>query len=542
MGSAAVTLYAQWTLIPTYSVTYNSNSNTGGSVPTDGATYANGATVTVLGNTGTLVRTGYTFNGWNTAANGSGTARTAASTFTMGSAAVTLYAQWTVAVVNGNCGSPAPSAFAPNANLCLSGSVSAVVLSGGRWNWSCAGSNSGSNGSCSSSLQNVSTGTGNATATVATTNNWVIDGARSAGFIKVTGDPSGKSPLVGPPEGVKLPYGLFDFTLNTDKPGTAASMTINYPTALPANTVYWKFGKTPGDPTPHWYVFSGAVFNAERTSVTLTIVDGGEGDDDLSANGVISDPGGPGVYVDPNDTDGDGFPDNLEAANGLSVGVKDNDVFSNTKFFVMQLYRDVLYREPEAGGLAFWQKQLDTAVLTRAQVVKEVLYSPESQARGGAVVRMYLGALKRLPTVAELKQHALALQGTSTLEQIGMALIVGTDFTKAYGALSNAALIDQLYRNVRGSSDDAGRAFWLAHLDAGMSRGEVLIGFTESAEFKAIKKIDVIVAMDYLGLLGRTPEQAGFDWWVEQQNTNIPEVQVIGGFIVSAEYHGRFLP
>jgi uncharacterized repeat protein (TIGR02543 family) len=65
-------------------------------VPTDGATYANGATVTVLGNSGTLINTGYTFNGWNALANGSGTARAAASTFTMGGAAVTLYAQWTL--------------------------------------------------------------------------------------------------------------------------------------------------------------------------------------------------------------------------------------------------------------------------------------------------------------------------------------------------------------------------------------------------------------------------------------------------------------
>ena len=96
MGGAAVTLYAQWTLIPTYSVTYNANTSTGGSVPTDGATYANGATVTVLGNSGTLINTGYTFNGWNALANGSGTARAAASTFTMGGAAVTLYAQWTL--------------------------------------------------------------------------------------------------------------------------------------------------------------------------------------------------------------------------------------------------------------------------------------------------------------------------------------------------------------------------------------------------------------------------------------------------------------
>jgi hypothetical protein len=60
---------------PTYSVTYNGNTSTGGSVPTDAGAYANGATVTVRGNSGTLVKTGYTFNGWNTAADGSGTAQ-----------------------------------------------------------------------------------------------------------------------------------------------------------------------------------------------------------------------------------------------------------------------------------------------------------------------------------------------------------------------------------------------------------------------------------------------------------------------------------
>ncbi|WP_459926027.1 InlB B-repeat-containing protein, partial [Desulfatiferula olefinivorans] len=60
MGSSNVTLYAQWTE-NTYSVTYDGNANTGGAVPTDGTSYHNGDTATVLGNTGSLVRTGYTF-------------------------------------------------------------------------------------------------------------------------------------------------------------------------------------------------------------------------------------------------------------------------------------------------------------------------------------------------------------------------------------------------------------------------------------------------------------------------------------------------
>jgi len=50
--------------------------------------------VTVLG-IGSLVRTDYTFAGWNEADNGSGTAHAAATTFAMPTAIVTLYAQWT---------------------------------------------------------------------------------------------------------------------------------------------------------------------------------------------------------------------------------------------------------------------------------------------------------------------------------------------------------------------------------------------------------------------------------------------------------------
>jgi len=78
----------------TYTVTYNGNGNTSGSAPVDsGSPYDSGATVTVLGNTGSLAKEHYTFGGWNTAANGSGTNYAADDTFSI-SANTTLYAKW----------------------------------------------------------------------------------------------------------------------------------------------------------------------------------------------------------------------------------------------------------------------------------------------------------------------------------------------------------------------------------------------------------------------------------------------------------------
>jgi uncharacterized delta-60 repeat protein/uncharacterized repeat protein (TIGR02543 family) len=80
-------------------VTYNSNTPTSGTAPTDAVAYANGATVTVLGNSGSLAKTGFSFGGWCTTqpipgATCSETARAATSTFTITSD-ITLYAVWT---------------------------------------------------------------------------------------------------------------------------------------------------------------------------------------------------------------------------------------------------------------------------------------------------------------------------------------------------------------------------------------------------------------------------------------------------------------
>ena len=82
--------------INTYTLTYNGNGATSGTAPSDASSpYNYNATVTVLGNTGSLAKTGSTFAGWNTAANGSGTAYAPGATFSI-TANTTLYAKWTI--------------------------------------------------------------------------------------------------------------------------------------------------------------------------------------------------------------------------------------------------------------------------------------------------------------------------------------------------------------------------------------------------------------------------------------------------------------
>ena len=78
----------------TLCVTYYGNNNTAGVVPIDGKLYTYGETVIVLGNDGELIRTGYTFDSWNTAANGIGTTYDEDDEFPMPINNVNLYAIW----------------------------------------------------------------------------------------------------------------------------------------------------------------------------------------------------------------------------------------------------------------------------------------------------------------------------------------------------------------------------------------------------------------------------------------------------------------
>jgi hypothetical protein len=77
-----------------YTVIYNGNGNTGGLVPTDPLSpYCNDCPATILGNTGSLTKTGRRFAGWNTAVDGTGTTY-AVDVIYCGNGNLTLYAVW----------------------------------------------------------------------------------------------------------------------------------------------------------------------------------------------------------------------------------------------------------------------------------------------------------------------------------------------------------------------------------------------------------------------------------------------------------------
>ena len=87
-NTSSAAIFAATPLANQYTVTFNGNGSTGGSMANETASVATALTANAF------TRTGYTFAGWNTAANGTGTAYANDASYPF-SASTTLYAQWT---------------------------------------------------------------------------------------------------------------------------------------------------------------------------------------------------------------------------------------------------------------------------------------------------------------------------------------------------------------------------------------------------------------------------------------------------------------
>ena len=97
-------------------------------------------------------------------------------------------------------------------------------------------------------------------------------------------------------------FGLLDMQVKPDTLGATVTITIFLPRPAPAGYKWYKFNPrtnvwTDYTATTDTSGAKGAIFNAARDQVTLTLVDGGIGDDDGARNGVIEDPSGLGAGI-----------------------------------------------------------------------------------------------------------------------------------------------------------------------------------------------------------------------------------------------------
>jgi hypothetical protein len=148
-------------------------------------------------------------------------------------------------------------------------------------------------------------------------------------------------------------------------------------------------------------------------------------------------------------------------------------------------YQKYLGRAPDAGGLAFWTKQMEAGL---------------------------------------------------TDEALEAGFIGSDEFFTTQGGGTNSGWVDALYQKLLGRpADAAGKAFWLAQLAAGETRAQVAFGFTSSVEREQQR-----VTADYQTFLGRAPDAAGLDFWVTQfAEGHLTNEDVIAGFLASDEYFAK---
>ena len=174
----------------------------------------------------------------------------------------------------------------------------------------------------------------------------------------------------------------------------------------------------------------------------------------------------------------------------------------------------------------------------------------------GQVYRMYQATLDRAPDAAGYEGWVTGLfEGTLGLDQMARGFVNSPEFKATYGSLDNSGFVELLYQNVLGRAADAGGLQgWLDAMAAGTTREGVVIGFSQSNEFKlstgqasadfAMSQSEMFwtdeIYRVYRATLDRDPDVAGFLGWAELLGSGTGFDTMIGGFVNSPEFKATY--
>ncbi len=241
------------------------------------------------------------------------------------------------------------------------------------------------------------------------------------------------------------------------------------------------------------------------------------------------------------------------------------NVIDDPRVFIRQHYLDFLNREPDPGGWDYW-----TAGITqcgsdarcihnrRIDVSAAFFIELEFQETGYVVYRMHRAAFGPLPS-GPTRANLLFTQFMADRSQLvaGPGLPQSTiNFANAFVQRSEFLA---LYPNGQSNTDFVNTLFDKANLtpftterqqqidamnNSGKTRAQVLLDVIEIPTFKTREYNGAFVLMQYFGYLRRDPDQAGYDFWLNVLNTQVPGNfrGMVCAFLTSAEYQHRFGP
>ncbi|MEZ5226819.1 MAG: DUF4214 domain-containing protein [Acidimicrobiales bacterium] len=182
--------------------------------------------------------------------------------------------------------------------------------------------------------------------------------------------------------------------------------------------------------------------------------------------------------------------------------------FSTREAFARQIWPDLF-------GVAATPGQVtDVAAGTAADgsnapaVITGLMQSPSFETRR-QVSRLYFAYFLRVPDASGQKYWAdLMDRGILDLQGVSDEFAKSAEFTNTYGGLNDAEFVVVVYNNVLLRTPDlAGFNYWLGERNRGLTRGGVMTWFTEGNEFKALSLPAIDTSLAHISLLGRSPTQ-----------------------------------
>lgn len=160
--------------------------------------------------------------------------------------------------------------------------------------------------------------------------------------------------------------------------------------------------------------------------------------------------------------------------------------------FVRLLYANVLHRAPDPEGEDYWLGQLADGMSREQALIgfsestenKLALMAFTMEGDLGKLYRLYQAAFDRMPDVPGLDAWSRGMADGLSLIEIASRFVASPEFAALYGEQpSDARFVELLYANVLGREPDAaGYQGWTDALSSGISRAQVLTGFSESLE------------------------------------------------------------
>jgi hypothetical protein len=175
---------------------------------------------------------------------------------------------------------------------------------------------------------------------------------------------------------------------------------------------------------------------------------------------------------------------------------------------------------------------LDRGTTTPEAYIEGLLANPWYGPAMAPTARLYWAYFGRIPDHGGLQYWTSKRRNGTTLVRIAASFAGSSEFKRTYGSLSNGAFVDLVYRNVLGRPGDAaGRTYWIRKLNAGTSRGQVMVNFSESSEYQRRQAGPVGVVEVFAAMLHRSPTPAELTTWADE-----PLTELIGALRLSTEY------